>query len=1135
MSAGKWLLLLLPVLALGCVSGAGNVEYSTEGVAVTYFAPDVSELSSGQPFNLRAQVQNLGESEARNVDLTFYKYGNLEGDLTNKNLVSLTRPDPLSGIPGEIGEKTWRLSAPTVTGRNEEVTQEVGLTLSYTYSTFATLEIPILPEDAYLQYQQQGSLPTKRTDSSAAPVKLSFEAPDRIFGEDTFTLNLDVENIGGGYISQVRDGEINVINRLLVTLPAGVSVVDKNEDDILDDCDFALSPDGKGIAAHFIPLWSTGKTRLTCEFEIDPNTELYPVFEATATYTYNIEKTTQLKISGKRLYVQIDSITFDCGGSDQCESDGKVLYASQSALDGDEIGVTVLGTAKATEVRLLYGDVPIADDYIRPEEDASSSSKYTFQITDDESALPIDTLVKPTAELTLSATVRKTPDTSLYIDTEPPTFEFPGLVPVGSTYSVLHSTFRGEHSRDLLVGDDGVGLGTENLLSPTITAEYTGDKLHYTLPRTLADASTHEITLNPEDKLGNSNPVPFGLIITIDNTVNPKMEFDSFIIPGDTDESADIYASFKAWAMSVDNIRVPGEAITLTAVASGGGEPGTFYTVDSAGKETLLSGEPLTVATNSAGDSIDLRFRPPLVGGNPELGKVYTITASTATGEPVSDVIYIGKVPAGSKCMDNDDCASGMCFEWGGENGICTGSGQCAYDGSLYNSDETRCGDGEDDAKTKYTCTPDSGAIPDAKWEPEVCPIGCELGRCSDYDETHVISAFSDISQGTAKKIYNLGGAKYKVTLMGGDARIKKDGPIRISVMVRVEKPDGTRYKEFLEGTGAYRIFGDVEELSLYYVAKDNYWDYDGPDEGTVQVRVESLTGDDANLRTIHIGSRSSDNVYSLFYKSPPDNPSGGYIPDDGDMHILKLEPYTTYKVTLDGAGINFNIDDGGDFNDPEKDDGTYMGFKRIMVGFRRGDDVFYTCQLVGRGSWMKIDNPTSALIDAEIFGYAIDTKTIDNYGSVTLLVEPVERDRSYFYAYSRDNVKQHPDDGTFSKGTGQPRPYATYWDKGGDGEYDDIKTFSIEMLPEFKAFSSLHEDEMDESVLTKAYVRQFWTEGGEEKSNADWLDSGTLSTDPAVKAHSDSGNAADYMAFVKDSDTAGNEGCIAFKINLQR
>jgi len=1109
LSDAKWLLLLIPLLVLGCVSGGSEkITYSDEGVSITYFEPDMSELSSGQPFNVRVQLQNLGEAEATNIKLDFYKFGSFTG-VGEEEITSLSKPDPAAQLPGGIGEQTWRLTAPMVTGTNDIVTQELGLIVSYKYSTVARLEIPILPEDTYLQYKQEGKLPTKKEDSSTGPVKLDFDSPENIFTEDgTFTLTLNVENTGKGYITS-KDGEKTLVNTLsyaeisFAGFEDFVSVVNTDGDNEADDCDFDWVKGSTEVTITNKQLWSTGKTKLTCEFKIEKKTESYPTFKARVDYTYNVEQTSKITVSGKRLYVDISDISFSSIQQIKELEDVYYVPAETTILSAEVQATEKLETDDGPQ----YGKVTIryeGEDLSKPLGGARVSAPgknyiIPFDISSLKNKDPSleDKIIYLTAQLDIGAGEELTSVRSsqgIYIDTEGPEIELRGLSKdKEGTLSFTRSTFYLDKA-DVLTGnyrylgievhvtDKGIGVKPITESPPGIEVQGTGikydsGKIYYDVT-SLTSGNSITATITTRDKFDTETKESFTL--TISDSLTPVIELQSANIPRTGSTRAEV---------STETVEGMLLAKTLSVCLTNGGdlcEDDKCETYLAAtGSETVTVNEGTADEKDVDRDCYDIAtkgdskavvtFKPPETPSAAEFTQTYEITArlkGKGISTEVKEYVHVGKAKRGEPCQDADSCRTDLiCFEDPASTetpkGICVLDDECYYDGDFDDVGKTTCTadtdiDVTDGEAHVRECALDADDRP--YWTaPEDCILGCSRNRCKGHTETHKLYANPDDGDQsikldddlpTGEGDYDGDGTKdnihYKFEILGGTASLNNDGVSRLTVKITDTK-SGNDYE--IEGEGAFIVLekGDTTVPTITFVNDDDVNSDTSDNSGYVEVEVSVAQTMDPKVIYVH-GVEGG--VDMIEFEGLPVYTQCIILGDDLVHTITLPEGVPGVNTDCKGTGCENPETDGGEIR------------TRAEVAFlpNKGGEAVICSLYEGQSIEFKPGHPQD-----KVCAFFYDDITSNNYGSVSVEIEKTYKtEREYIFV---DSYRYTATDSALVVDIGDYLP-------------KDVTDYTLTLDPDIKYFTELVYLKDEEKNFLEEFLKDATIEAIDELIN---------------------------------------------------
>lgn len=220
-----YVLLISVVLLSGCV-GTGEKAGLATGIIIKEFSSDFVEYTSGEPVVVYLTLQNIGESDAKNVKVKLFQLNPAEwgsASFPEKELPILRRAVPVANIPGEEAIVEWELTAPHIKTSKEEFIASCGI--SYEYETNATATLRFVTND-YLrslksteQEKIRKSSGLVKYTSSNAPIKVSFSTQDRPFvvykPGDKFSFQIIITNVGQGNVfdKEADNGEMTARSR----------------------------------------------------------------------------------------------------------------------------------------------------------------------------------------------------------------------------------------------------------------------------------------------------------------------------------------------------------------------------------------------------------------------------------------------------------------------------------------------------------------------------------------------------------------------------------------------------------------------------------------------------------------------------------------------------------------------------------------------------------------------------------------------------------------------------------------------------------------------------------------------------------------------------------------------------------
>ena len=305
------------LLVAGCTTGGVQWPFQQvttttiggNGLVITDFSPDSSTVTSGSSTRISFTITNAGGAIApdassliyltgsdisltdttgvywhSNTDTSQFKHFNKDMNPANSN----------TGTPADEKIISWSLIAPNVTKSQPDRNDIFIGRVYYDYQTTVTGTIW-----AYTQAESDTAKAGGRTlnkatfSSTAGPVALSVKAtPDPVVGTDTFTLTINVNNVGGG--SLYKTGS--------VTYTAGSENIALTPD-VVNIATISVSSPGMTVGTGCggdITL-PKGKNVVSCDLtlaSVPATFQGYPI-TITATYGYYTERTTNVIVTGK--------------------------------------------------------------------------------------------------------------------------------------------------------------------------------------------------------------------------------------------------------------------------------------------------------------------------------------------------------------------------------------------------------------------------------------------------------------------------------------------------------------------------------------------------------------------------------------------------------------------------------------------------------------------------------------------------------------------------------------------------------------------------------------------------------------------------------------------------------------------
>ena len=198
-------IILLMIFLAGC-TGRQVKTVSDDGLVINSFFPDYDEIESKRNVRLYMEVENLGGTDATNVEAQLFGISWDNNEQKSEIISSISAPELRRGMPGGVKTFFWNLVMPNLPqGTSNDYAIKGRVT--YTYHTTATANIPVLNEDEYQRRKLTGGTAEFITTTNTnAPIKVDITGPEPVvvrksaFGkedEETF-LKIRFRNVGSG-------------------------------------------------------------------------------------------------------------------------------------------------------------------------------------------------------------------------------------------------------------------------------------------------------------------------------------------------------------------------------------------------------------------------------------------------------------------------------------------------------------------------------------------------------------------------------------------------------------------------------------------------------------------------------------------------------------------------------------------------------------------------------------------------------------------------------------------------------------------------------------------------------------------------------------------------------------------------
>jgi hypothetical protein len=322
MKKGVLLAILSVVLVAGCVQGQlpSWIQQTTTvvggaGLVITEFAADPTEIYTDASGRIMVTISNKGGAVVDSGDAVFYLTGSgIKDDLANTlywsgrgttssvfaGLTKTLNPeDPVRGTPAGEQTITYSLTSPTGIAKGTTRNDIFIGRLYYDYSTTVSGNVWVYSEaESDAARASDRSLNSATLSSTAGPVALYVKAiPDPVVlasGEDTFTLQIKISNVGGGTLYE-----------------AGAIDYSDSAPDLSLDAETELNTveidiEGSGLTGFAdcegVQELVAGKDiTLSCDVTVTspPTTMQSYQLSVTATYGYFTERTATVSVSGR--------------------------------------------------------------------------------------------------------------------------------------------------------------------------------------------------------------------------------------------------------------------------------------------------------------------------------------------------------------------------------------------------------------------------------------------------------------------------------------------------------------------------------------------------------------------------------------------------------------------------------------------------------------------------------------------------------------------------------------------------------------------------------------------------------------------------------------------------------------------
>ncbi|MFH1787037.1 MAG: hypothetical protein ABH829_05315 [archaeon] len=328
----RYLVLLLPLLALGCISGGGGGDAmgtctpdDVSGVVIQLFQPDVPSILVGEDIVFLMKVENMGDAQATGTEAEITSLGGLTKKAGESLVQSLgDLEEHVEGIEAPAVTE-WELKAPADLGTLESQTINVKARLSYDYVSSGQADVVFIPNDEWRQRQKSGDTAIDAgVQCSNAPISVSVIAQNPLRadpeGDGATSVRFTIRNDGDGIIKSI-DGDLDVIDSIRV------DISDLSSDfEPTADCDFDYDDASRVLLAEDLKLINGQKT-LSCKFSLvdAPIRETRFPMVANVRYRYFQESEATVMVEAISTYTELnlgkdDAVDLYAGGTGYVKS-----------------------------------------------------------------------------------------------------------------------------------------------------------------------------------------------------------------------------------------------------------------------------------------------------------------------------------------------------------------------------------------------------------------------------------------------------------------------------------------------------------------------------------------------------------------------------------------------------------------------------------------------------------------------------------------------------------------------------------------------------------------------------------------------------------------------------------------------
>jgi hypothetical protein len=225
----KELTIVLVLTAVLVISGCSQPVNTSEsrGVTINSFIASPTGVLSGETVIFDVEIENIGGTTARNVQVDLYgvegQWRDITGNLIDSTLtkwggLTLDPPFPPRNIPGDLRITQWQIVTPDIP-QGTSPTLPIEARVTYDYNTSGHLGVALISQDEWRRRQLNGGDVSDASEmvNSAGPLKLTidprFQKPiivDTSSNEqfETYPFRIQIDNVGDGYPITPEDDAI---------------------------------------------------------------------------------------------------------------------------------------------------------------------------------------------------------------------------------------------------------------------------------------------------------------------------------------------------------------------------------------------------------------------------------------------------------------------------------------------------------------------------------------------------------------------------------------------------------------------------------------------------------------------------------------------------------------------------------------------------------------------------------------------------------------------------------------------------------------------------------------------------------------------------------------------------------------